>query len=938
MNPDFRKDFRLLLGAVIIVAGFFFLFLFLKPNEEIDFTTHVKPILNKHCISCHGGVKRNAGFSVLFESEAMAITNSGKPAIIRGNARKSELIKRLHHSDPELRMPYQKSPLSEDEIKILTDWINQGAKWGTHWAYQSVDKTEIPQVTSIFYEKDFITNPIDHFIAARMEEKNLLPNPPAQKNIIGRRLSFDVTGLPPNANLFESFVKGQITYENYLDSLFSESAYGEKWASWWLDLARYADSKGYETDRGRSIWKYRDWVINSFNENMPFDQFTIEQLAGDLLPQPTYDQLIATAFHRNTMNNDEGGTDDEEFRVAAVIDRVNTSFDVWQSTTISCVQCHSHPYDPIKHDEYYKLMAFFNNTMDEDLIDESPNLKDYSVVDQKEIKEVLEWIKLNADNKIFELFKKFIQFQEPKYPAHDFSIVNIEKDLATINGLWLALRNGGEAVLENFDTQGYENLYFMHDSKPDTKLYFRINDNNGNLLAEVDFKPDFKNESDNEIGEGLNYFDPLLKIKKVRIPKIEKPFNLYLKAINSNIVNAKKNKNVYQSDATNIIWVTTLPDLPVNSTKKSQIIFKKFINLLTKKAENKTPIMVENPKHMKRKTYVFDRGNWLKKTEEIKSGVPQILNPWDQHLEKNRLGFSKWLVDKKNPLTARTLVNRVWYQIFGKGLVSTMEDMGTMADTPTHPALLDWLSYEFMNSMNWNVKKLIKTLLMSSTYRQSSVVSKTKLAVDANNLFYSRGPRLRLTAEEIRDQALSVSGLLSNKMFGPPVMPPQPEGIWEHPYLGNLWKTSEGDDRYRRAIYTYIKRTSPYPSMITFDAGSREVCLVRRSPTNTPLQALVTMNDPVYLESAMKLAMSYNHKESKTAILEMYQKATFRKVDEEKLNMLTLLYEEAKLNFENDPDQLSNFFGMDQQTDAKTASLAIIANAIMNLDEFLTHG
>ena len=914
------------------------MFLFLKPNEEIDFTTHVKPILNKHCISCHGGVKRNAGFSVLFESEAMAITNSGKPAIIRGNARKSELIKRLHHSDPELRMPYQKSPLSEDEIKILTDWINQGAKWGTHWAYQSVDKTEIPQVTSIFYEKDFITNPIDHFIAARMEEKNLLPNPPAQKNIIGRRLSFDVTGLPPNANLFESFVKGQITYENYLDSLFSESAYGEKWASWWLDLARYADSKGYETDRGRSIWKYRDWVINSFNENMPFDQFTIEQLAGDLLPQPTYDQLIATAFHRNTMNNDEGGTDDEEFRVAAVIDRVNTSFDVWQSTTISCVQCHSHPYDPIKHDEYYKLMAFFNNTMDEDLIDESPNLKDYSVVDQKEIIEVLEWIKLNADNKIFELFKKFIQFQEPKYPAHDFSIVNIEKDLATINGLWLALRNGGEAVLENFDTQGYENLYFMHDSKPDTKLYFRINDNNGNLLAEVDFKPDFKNESDNEIGEGLNYFDPLLKIKKVRIPKIEKPFNLYLKAINSNIVNAKKNKNVYQSDATNIIWVTTLPDLPVNSTKKSQIIFKKFINLLTKKAENKTPIMVENPKHMKRKTYVFDRGNWLKKTEEIKSGVPQILNPWDQHLEKNRLGFSKWLVDKKNPLTARTLVNRVWYQIFGKGLVSTMEDMGTMADTPSHPALLDWLSYEFMNSMNWNVKKLIKTLLMSSTYRQSSVVSKTKLAVDVNNLFYSRGPRLRLTAEEIRDQALSVSGLLSNKMFGPPVMPPQPEGIWEHPYLGNLWKTSEGDDRYRRAIYTYIKRTSPYPSMITFDAGSREVCLVRRSPTNTPLQALVTMNDPVYLESAMKLAMSYNHKESKTAILEMYQKATFRKVDEEKLNMLTLLYEEAKLNFENDPDQLSNFFGMDQQTDAKTASLAIIANAIMNLDEFLTHG
>ena len=942
MNPDFRKDFRLLLGAVIIVAGFFFLFLFLKPNEEIDFTTHVKPILNKHCISCHGGVKRNAGFSVLFESEAMAITNSGKPAIIRGNARKSELIKRLHHSDPELRMPYQKSPLSEDEIKILTDWINQGAKWGTHWAYQSVDKIEIPQVTSIFYEKDFITNPIDHFIAARMEEKNLLPNPQAQKKIIARRLSFDVTGLPPDPNLFESFVKGQITYENYLDSLFSNSAYGEKWASWWLDLARYADSKGYETDRGRTIWKYRDWVIKSFNENIPFDQFTIEQLAGDLLPQPTVDQLIATAFHRNTMNNDEGGTDDEEFRVAAVIDRVNTSFDVWQSTTMSCVQCHSHPYDPIKHDEYYKIMAFFNNTMDEDLFDESPNLMDYTKDDQRELENILNWIKSNGDEKLFKIFKNFIQFQEPKYPAHDFSIVNIEKDLGSMNALDFSLRNGGEAVLENFYTQGYENLYVMHDSKPGTILYFRINSKKGDLLAQVAFKPDFKNESNNEIGQVLHYFDPQTKIIKVKIPVINEPFDLFVEAINPNLANPKTNTNNYELatrlNVSNISWVTTLPNLPAKGMKKNVIISKKLFNLISKKAINKTPIMVENPDHMKRKTHVFDRGNWLKKLEEVQAGVPQILNPWDKNLKKNRLGFAKWLVDKKNPLTARTLVNRVWYQIFGKGLVSTIEDMGTMADTPTHPALLDWLSYEFMNSMNWNIKKLIKTLLMSSTYRQSSVVSKTKLAVDANNLFYSRGPRLRLTAEEIRDQALSISGLLSDKMFGPPVMPPQPEGIWEHAYLGNLWRTSEGEDRYRRGIYTYLKRTSPYPSMITFDAGSREVCLVRRSPTNTPLQALVTMNDPVYLEAAMKLAMSYNHKESKTAILEMYQKATFRKVDEEKLNNLILLYEEAKLNFENDPDQLVNFFGMDDPTDVKTASLAIIANAIMNLDEFLTHG
>ena len=264
--------------------------------------------------------------------------------------------------------------------------------------------------------------------------------------------------------------------------------------------------------------------------------------------------------------------------------------------------------------------------------------------------------------------------------------------------------------------------------------------------------------------------------------------------------------------------------------------------------------------------------------------------------------------------------------------------MGTMANPPSHPALLDWLSYELMHSMNWSVKKLIKTLLMSATYRQSSLISQEKLAIDANNLFYARGPRLRLTAEEIRDQALYVSGLLSDKMYGPGVMPPQPDGIWEHVYLGNLWKTSEGEDRYRRGIYTYLKRTSPYPSMITFDAGSREVCLVRRSPTNTPLQALVTMNDPVYLEAAMNLAKAHQNKESKTAILEMYQKATLREADEDKLKDLLNLYEEAKLTFENDPDQLKDFFGLDQHTDVKTASLAIIANAIMNLDEFLTHG
>ena len=932
-----RKRFIIFLGTIFI--SLVVLFYVVKPENEVDFSADVKPILNKHCISCHGGVKKTAGFSVLFESEALGETQSGKPAIIPGNSNKSEFIIRLKYTDPEMRMPYKKPPLSKAEIKILTDWIDQGAKWGTHWAYLSVNEEAIPEVASQYKNQGFLSNPIDHFIAARMEEKKLLPNSPADKNIIARRVAFDITGLPPDEQLANSFISEGISYEDYVDSLFVDSGFGEKWASWWLDLARYADTKGYETDRGRSIWKYRDWVIKSLNKDMAFNQFTLEQLAGDLLPDPSVKQLIATAFHRNSMNNDEGGTDDEEFRVAAVVDRVNTTFDVWQGTTMSCVQCHSHPFDPFKHTEYYNLMAFFNNTMDEDLIDESPNLKEYSEVDNIEVNKVLNWISEKGNKNIYSIYKNFLQFQEPKYPAHDFSIVDLENDLGTINGLWLALRHRGVASLKNFDTNGYQNFYFMHDAKPGTKIYLRINSKNSNLITEIDFKPDNNNESDNEIvKDNLNYFNPRLKIKKVRIPKFEEPFELFIEARNPSLFDAKEYKNLYDGDAINIIWVATLPDLPEKGTKQNQIIVKKFMNLLTKDVENKTPIMVENPDHMKRKTHVFDRGNWMVKNDEVQTGVPQTLNPWQEKWEKNRLGLAKWLVDEENPLTSRTLVNRIWYQIFGKGLVSTLEDMGTMSDPPSHPALMNWLSYDFMHSMNWSLKTLIKKIVMSSTYRQSSHTSNEKLAIDTDNIFYSRGPRLRLTAEEIRDQALSVSGLLSNKMFGPGVMPPQPDGVWEHRYLGNLWKTSEGEDRFRRGIYTYLKRTSPYPSMITFDAGSREVCLVNRSPTNTPLQALVTMNDPVFLEAAMHLAKSHSNKETKAAISEMYQKATLRAVDDAKLDALVKLYEEAIKTFQDDSDQLQDFFGLKEDIDKNTASLAVVANAIMNLDEFLTHG
>ncbi|NBS19804.1 MAG: DUF1549 domain-containing protein, partial [Flavobacteriia bacterium] len=622
------------------------------------------------------------------------------------------------HSDPEMRMPYQKPPLSAEEIETLTLWVDQGAKWGTHWAYLPIEKTSLPEATPGFEDHGFLQHPIDYFIAAKMHEQSLLPNSPAEKNIIARRLAFDITGLPPKESLFESFVDGRLSYENLVDSLLSSTLYGEKWASWWLDLARYADTMGFEKDPGRTIWHYRDWVIRALNSDLPYDQFTIEQLAGDLLPNPSFDQLIATAFHRNTMNNDEGGTDDEEFRVAAVIDRVNTTFDVWQSTTMSCVQCHSHPYDPFLQKEFYQLMAFFNNTRDEDITDESPNLIDLEPKDQEQLNDVMGWIADHSGEQNHQLFRNFVQFKEPKYPSHHFQVVNN----GFVSGPTLGLRKGGVAVMKNVNTQGNQKLYFKHVGKSNNAtLIFRKDSAEGKVIGKFEISKQGKNFYKDPQGQVISAID---------ITKEKEPFDLYLQLQTTDKEVNKQHLLLH--------WIAFLPELPAKSNSGYATVEKKFMELLNAKGDL-TPIMVENPDYRKRKTHVFDRGNWMVKTEEVQPGVPQVLNPWTAELEKNRLGFAQWLVNENNPLTARTLVNRVWYQIFGQGLVTTLEDMGTMADPPSHPALMDWLSHEFMHSMQWSLKVLIKNMVMSATYRQRSHASAEKLALDPGNTFYSRG-------------------------------------------------------------------------------------------------------------------------------------------------------------------------------------------------------
>ncbi|MGB6154144.1 MAG: PSD1 and planctomycete cytochrome C domain-containing protein [Pricia sp.] len=882
-------------------------------TERVDFSSQIKPILNNKCISCHGGVKKNGGFSLLFEKEAFAATKSGTPAIIPGDASGSELIKRLHETDPELRMPYEKPPLSEEEIDLLTRWINQGAEWGQHWAYSLPENVKVPAVSqeagfSADGPSNFIQNGIDNFIWARLENEALRPNPSAEKNIIARRVALDLTGLPPDQKLFDAFTQGDLSYENMVDTLLARKDYGEKWTSWWLDLARYADTKGYEKDTGRNMWRYRDWVIQAFNQNMPYDQFTTEQLAGDLLPDPTMNQLIATAFHRNTMNNDEGGTEDEEFRVASVIDRVNTTFSVWQSTTMECVQCHSHPYDPFTHEEYYKAMAFFNNSRDEDTPDESPNIRFYDDGQKQDVERVNAWVEKYGSEEVAEIYSDFLTFNEPKYLAHNAVDFN-NGELADTK--YLALWDDGSCILKNVNTRGAGFMYMKYRSDIDgTQMTIRKNDANGEVLARF-----ITNKTDGTT------------IRKIPFKNTEGIIDLYFETNNDKI--AKQVSTSY------ITWFAFLEDIPGKAQSGYQNITESFLELLNADTPL-LPIMQENHSYMARATQIFERGNWLLKTDTVAPGVPKTLNDWESGWEGNRLGLSKWIVSKENPLTARTFVNRVWHQLFGRGIVASVEDMGTQSDPPSHPELLDWLSLRFMHEHDWNIKALIKDIVMSGTYRQSSKNSPELYQKDPKNDLYARGPRRRLSAEQIRDQALAVSGLLSDKMYGRGVMPPQPDGVWQSVYNTESWVQSEGEDRYRRAVYTYLKRTSPYPSFITFDAGSREVCTIRRTVTNTPLQALVTLNDPVYLEAAYTLAKSMTGEDVDMGISKGYEKATYSKITPKKLEALKELYETSLSEFDDGDALDSTFFTFEERPTAQHAALTVVANAIMNLDEFLS--
>lgn len=748
----------------------------MAADEPVNFNRDIRPLLAQKCFACHGPDEESREANLRLDSFIGATADlDGHRALAPGRPDESELIARIESQDPDAVMPPPDTghKLSDSQKELLRQWIADGGEYTIHWSFTRPVKSDRPTVR----QTDWPANDIDYFVLARLEASQLKPAAAADRYRLIRRLALDLTGLPPTPEQTDAFAADSTddAFTKVVDQFLASEAYGEHWARMWLDLARYADTKGYEKDRHRNIWPFRDWVIDALNQDMPFDQFTVEQLAGDLLPEPTTDQLIATAFHRNTMTNDEGGTDNEEFRVAAVKDRVDTTLQVWMGLTMGCAKCHSHKYDPISHQDYYSFYAMFNQTEDADRPDDAPVL-----------------------------------------PLPDAA--QAEK-MAELESRLRVLRKQQES-----------------DSDESTESQ-------------------------------------------------------------------------------------------IKAAQKSLAALRQSISTV--------PVMKELPENRRRDTRLHHRGNFLEPGDVVEPRVLSQFGSLPDGAPRNRLGVARWLTHPDNPLTARVMVNRVWARLFGTGLVETEEDFGTQGMIPSHPELLDWLAVDFREN-GWSIRKLIRRIVLSATYRQSSETTDRKLAVDPGNQLLSRGPRFRLSAEQVRDQALAVSGLLTRQAGGPSVMPPQPEGVWKSTYNALSWQDAAGPDRFRRALYTYWKRTSPYPAMITFDAGSREVCQIRRMRTNTPLQALVTLNDPAFVEAAGALAarMDQVDGELKRKIERGFRLVLIRPPTEEERRRLISLHHELNEEFVSDPQSAQRLVQSAHQETGDAAMIAV-ANVLLNLDETL---
>ena len=934
---------RLLLPALLLSLS--------VAADEIAFNRDIRPLFSKHCTACHGGVKSAGGISFVYRDKAMAVGKSGEKAIVPGKPEDSELIKRVTSTDPDELMPKpDHGPrLSAQEVTLLTNWIAQGAVWKESWAFEPPVEMPLPKVK----QSDWPRLPMDRWVLAKLEAEGLTPSKAAGPAEWLRRVSLDLTGLPPTLEEAQAFLNrtheshgSQKPYEEVVDRLLNSPHFGERWASMWLDLARYSDTFGFEKDPHRDVWPWRDWVIRAFNADMPFDQFTIKQLAGDLLPNPGGDDLLATAFHRNTQNNTEGGTDDEEYRTAAVIDRVNTTWTAWQATTFGCVMCHSHPYDPFPHRDYYRFAAFFNSTEDTDLNDDFPTLPFPDDAMRRD--------------EMARLAKQQTALRE--------SLNNDGLKLATTNWQpWApttASTSGGELKLGNegrVDAGGTLPIGVVYTLAMPvvegvTALRLQIFPDaddpkkwpeRGSVLSHL--KPSVKHADGKVEPVKLNEvfadfiagpFDPratltddpggfggypVLAGPRWCVITLERPLQA---AAGDSLELVMEQKASYNSGFQGVPlrhfqWSVSKDSrwLDLATDKDRQAASAKLNDVraaLSKIGGTKVPVMVQRGTGARRATRVFTRGNRLAPDELVEAGFPELSHPPSKTENLSRLDMARWLVSDHNTLTARVLANRLWAEMFGRGIVETLEDFGTTGARPTHPELLDHLALRLRDDDKWSIKTFLREIALSATYAQSCKTSAAMIERDPKNTLYARGPRARLTAEMVRDQALVISGLFARKMFGPPVYPPQPEGVWNSAYSGAKWETSNGDDRHRRALYTYAKRTSGYPGMLTFDAPTRDACTARRIPTNTPLQALVTLNGTAFYEMAQALAQRM-----------MKRGATLREHIEHGCQLLTLTQPPGAMvdTLIKLHDQALKEPGTDE-----AKAMALVANTILNMD------
>jgi len=813
-----------------------------RAVEPIEFNRDIRPILSDHCYQCHGPDEgtREEDLRLDLREGLLGTTESGQPIVAPGDAEESEIYYRISNSDAEERMPPTDFPQqpTDDEIEKIKRWIEEGATWQRHWAFTPTEKPATPKATN----KDWPTNDIDHFILQRLRSQGLTPAPSASKETLIRRVALDLTGLPPTPAEVDNFLSdhNENAYEHMVDRYLASPHYGERMAWPWLDAARYADTNGYQGDNERTMYPWRDWVVQAFNDNMPYDQFTVWQLAGDLLPEATREQKLATGFNRNHMINGEGGRIAEENRVEYVFDQLETVGTVWMGLTFNCCRCHDHKYDPLTQKDYYRFSAFFNQTSVNGGGGDPqtpPNLPLRSQETESRLAQLSEDIK-----KLSGTLEKRREQLDPKRSEWEEKLLSQSDPNESVAAL-IQLLNVPE---EKRNKEQKDEI---------TKKYF---------------------ESDKRYKKTDDRLRPLKKEKET----IDK---------------------------------------------------------------NTVRVMIMKDMAKPRKTYILERGLYSKRKEEVTAAIPAVFGELPSDTTQDRLGLARWLVDPENPLTARVTVNRLWSEIFGVGLVKSAENFGVQGDKPSHPELMDWLAESFVES-GWDVKGFMKLILMSATYRQSSIVTPGKLDKDPENRYLSRGARFRMPAWMIRDQALAAGGSLVAKLGGPPVKPYQPDGIWEEFSFGNIkYKRDSGEGLYRRSLYTYWRRIVAPPQF--FDASTRQTCTVKGTRTNTPLHALTTLNDPGFVEAARAMAeriLSSRDTTEPERIDTAFKLIMARSASNEEKVLLAKSIARLNDQFRADPEAAKSYLSVGDSIPSskldpvELAAYASLCLSLLNTDEALT--